>query len=151
MAVAEKLTIEDFEKLPDELAHYHELEDGQLVDVSGNLPDHIELRDYSAARMLLYVRERQLGLVMAEMEYRFGDNAYGPDISFLGPEKQQLIDRKRRVQLFVPDLAVEVVSRTIRRRRFFARRGATYTTARRRFGCSTFRPAKFTFSPVIAI
>jgi Uma2 family endonuclease len=111
MAVAEKLTIDDFEKLPPELARYHELEDGQLVDVSGNTPDHIELRDYLAALMLLYVREWRLGLVMAEMEYRFGANAHGPDISFFGPEKRQLLERDKRVQPFVPDLAVEIVSK----------------------------------------
>jgi Uma2 family endonuclease len=111
MAVAEKLTIEDFEKLPDALAYYRELDDGELVDVSGNTPEHIELRDYLAARLLLYVAERRLGLVMAEMEYQFGDNAHGPDISFFRPEKHTQLDDDRRVQLFVPDLAVEVVSR----------------------------------------
>jgi hypothetical protein len=46
MAVVEKLTIEDFEKLPPALALYHELVDGELIDVSGNTPEHIRLRDY---------------------------------------------------------------------------------------------------------
>jgi hypothetical protein len=111
MAVAEKLTIEDFEKLPHALAYYHELDDGELVDVSGNTPEHIELRDHLFALMWLYVKERKLGLVMAEMEYQFGDNAHGPDISFFGPEKKTLVARKLRVQPFVPDLAIEVVSK----------------------------------------
>jgi len=110
MAVVEKLTIEDFEKLPPALAYYHELDDGHLVDVSGNTPRHIELRDYLAAMMLFYVKEHRLGWVVAEQEYRFGDNAHGPDISFYGPAKKDLRDRDRRVQLFVPDLAVEVAS-----------------------------------------
>jgi Uma2 family endonuclease len=111
MAVVEKLTIEDFEKLPPALAYYHELDDGQLVDVSGNTPRHIALRDYLAARMLLYVHESRLGWVAAEQEYQFGDNAHGPDISFCRPEKKPLVEDDRRVQLFVPDLAVEVVSK----------------------------------------
>ena len=110
MAVAEKLTIEDFEKLPPELAYYHELEDGQLIDVSGNTLKHIEVRDYLAALMLLYVRQHQLGLVVAEQEYRFGENAHGPDISFMGPEKMARREMDRRVQPFAPDLAIEVVS-----------------------------------------
>jgi Uma2 family endonuclease len=110
MAVVEKLTIEDFEKLPPALAYYHELDDGHLVDVSGNTPEHIDLRDLLAARLLFYVQEHQLGWVAAEQEYQFGDNAHGPDISFYRPEKKELRDRKRRVQLFVPDLAIEVVS-----------------------------------------
>jgi Uma2 family endonuclease len=111
MAVVEKLTIEDFEKLPPALAYYHELDDGELVDVSGNTPVHILLRDYLTALMLLYVREQKLGLVMTEQEYQFGHNAHGPDISFIGPPKKAVLDLDRRVQLFVPDLAVEVVSK----------------------------------------
>src|SRR5277367_2912997 len=111
MAVAEKLTIEDFEKLPPELAHYHELEDGHLVDVSGNTPKHIDLRGYLAALLLFYVQEKRLGKVMSEQEYQFGGNAHGPDISFFGPEKRTLVDRDRRVQLFVPDLAIEIISK----------------------------------------
>jgi hypothetical protein len=81
MAVAEKLTIEDFEELPPALAYYHELDDGQLVDVSGNTPRHIALRDYLAARMLLYVREHRLGWVAAEQEYQFGDNPRAKSIT----------------------------------------------------------------------
>jgi Uma2 family endonuclease len=111
MAVAEKLTIEDFEKLPPALAYYHELDDGQLIDVSGNTPAHIRLRDRLAARLLFYVENQQLGLVMTELEYRFGDNAHGPDISFINSEKLTLLDDDRRVQLFVPDIAIEVVSK----------------------------------------
>src|SRR5271163_3049191 len=106
MAVAEKLTIEDFEKLPPALAYYHELDDGQLVDVSGNTPSHTRLRDYLSAKLLLYVEEQRLGLVLAEQEFQFGDNAHGPDITFVGPDKEMLIDDDRRVQLFVPDLAI---------------------------------------------
>jgi Uma2 family endonuclease len=111
MAVAEKLTIEDFEKLPPALAYDHELDDGQLIDVSGNTPAHIRLRDRLAARLLLYVEEQNLGLVMTEMEYKFGDNAHGPDISFIESDKLALLDDDRRVQLFVPDVAMEVVSK----------------------------------------
>jgi Uma2 family endonuclease len=111
MAVAGRLTIEDFEKLPLELAYYRELDDGQLVDVSGNTPSHIRLRDYLAAKLLLYVEEQRLGLVLAEQEFQFGDNAHGPDITFVGPDKATLIDDDRRVQLFVPDLAIDVVSK----------------------------------------
>jgi Uma2 family endonuclease len=111
MAVATELTIEDFEKLPHALAHNHELVDGELVDVSGNTPDHIILRDYLGMLLLSHVRTNRLGRVLLEQEYAFGANAYGPDISFFGPEKEVLLQRDRRVQPFVPDFAVEVVSR----------------------------------------
>src|SRR6266851_5730308 len=110
MAVETGLTIEDFENLPDALAHYHELVDGELIDVSGNTPEHIWLRDWLLSMLLPYVRNHKLGKVMAEQEYAFGDDAHGPDISFILPEKIPLVHRKRRVQLFVPDLAIEIVS-----------------------------------------
>jgi len=104
------LTIEDFEKLPDALARNHELVDGELVDVSGNTAEHKTLRDLLIALLLDYVKRNKLGRVIAEQEYDFAGNAHGPDVSFFGPEKVQLCNRKRRVQMFVPDLAIEIVS-----------------------------------------
>ena len=61
-----RLTIEDFETLPDALAHNHELVDGELIDV-----------------LVPHVREHKIGKVIAEQEYAFGEDAHGPDITFL--------------------------------------------------------------------
>jgi Uma2 family endonuclease len=110
MAAVAGLTIEDFEKLPDALARNHELVDGELVDVSGNTAGHNELRDLLIALLLPFAKQKKLGRVIAEQEYDFGGNAHGPDVSFISAGKQQLLDSKRRVQLFVPDLAIEIVS-----------------------------------------
>jgi Uma2 family endonuclease len=104
------LTIDDFERLPDELAHNHELVDGKLVDVSGNIGNHNALRDLLIAMLLFFVKEHKLGRVLSEQEYKFDNNAHGPDVSFFGPEKAPLYDGKLRVQRFVPDLAIEIVS-----------------------------------------
>ena len=103
------LTIDDFERLPDELALNHELVDGKLVDVSGNTPNHIALRDLLTAMLLFYVKEHKLGRVLSEQEYDFDGNAHGPDIAFSRSEKLHLFDGDLRVQRFVPDLAVEIV------------------------------------------
>jgi Uma2 family endonuclease len=110
MAAVTGLTIEDFEKLPDALARNHELVDGELVDVSGNTAEHNGLRDLFISLLLDYVKRNKLGRILGEQEFNFDGNAHGPDVSFFGPEKAQLCDRKRRVQSFVPDLAIEVVS-----------------------------------------
>jgi len=110
MAAVAGLTIEDFEKLPDALARNHELVDGELVDVSGNTAEHNGLRDLLITLLLDYVKRNKLGRIIAEQEYNFDGNAHGPDVSFFGPEKAQLCDRKCRVQTFVPDLAIEIVS-----------------------------------------
>jgi Uma2 family endonuclease len=111
MPLLTPLTIDDFERLPDALALNHELVDGELVDVSGNTPNHNALRDLLNALLLFYVKEHKLGRVLSEQEYDFGGNAHGPDIAFFGPQKMELIDPELRVQRFVPDLAVEIVSK----------------------------------------
>jgi Uma2 family endonuclease len=110
MPLVSPLTIDDFEQLPQEQAYYHELVDGELVDVSGNTPNHNGLRDLLIAMLFPYVRERKLGRVLGEQEYQFDKNAHGPDVTFLLPEKAKLVDGKKRVQRFVPDLAIEIVS-----------------------------------------
>jgi Uma2 family endonuclease len=110
MALVSGLTIEDFENLPDALALNHELVDGALVEVSGNSANHNALRDLLIALLLPYVREHRLGRVLAEQEFDFEGNAHGPDVSFFGPEKAKLCGGKLRVQRFVPDLAIEIVS-----------------------------------------
>jgi Uma2 family endonuclease len=105
-----RLTIDDFEQLPSGMAEGHELVDGELIDVSGNTPLHNIIRDLLIALLLPFVHERRLGTVIGEQEYDFNGNAHGPDISFFGLEKQPLLQLDKRVQRFVPDLAIEIVS-----------------------------------------
>jgi Uma2 family endonuclease len=110
MALVPGLTIEDFEKLPDALARNHELVDGKLVDVSGNTLSHNRLRDRLVQLLGAVVKRRNLGDIISEQEYDFDGNAHGPDVSFGSRAKLALLDPKRRVQLCVPDLAIEIVS-----------------------------------------
>jgi Uma2 family endonuclease len=110
MQLVSPLTIDDFERLPDELAVNHELVDGKLVDVSGNTLIHNRLRDYLISLLREFVRQNGLGEVVSEQEFDFGGNAHGPDVAFYGPGKVSLCEPRRRVQPFVPDLAIEIVS-----------------------------------------
>ena len=112
MATSTLLTIDDFERLPAEMAENHELVNGELVDVSGNTPEHIYIRDYFFELVAPLVRQHRLGKVCTEQEYDFLGNAHGPDVSFYGIEKVPFVQRKRRVQRFVPDLAVEIASQS---------------------------------------
>jgi Uma2 family endonuclease len=109
-ATTSLLTIEDFERLPAEMAENQELVDGELVDVSGNNPEHNWLRDYLIELLRPFVGSHGLGRVISEQEYDFEGNAHGPDVSFFSPAKALLVNRKKRVQRFVPDLAVEIAS-----------------------------------------
>jgi|SRR5579872_328267 len=110
MATTTRLTIEDFEKLPDEAVKHRELVDGELIDVSGNTGEHNELKDLIISLLRPLVRGNKLGRALTEQEYDFRGNVHGPDVSFFGLEKCELYNRKRRVQRFVPDLAAEIVS-----------------------------------------
>jgi Uma2 family endonuclease len=104
------ITIEEFERLPDALALNHELDDGELVDVSGNTPYHNRQRDRLVAKLSPHVEDAGLGMVISEQEFEFDGNAYAPDVAFITAPKVHLLDPDRRVQLFVPDLAIEIVS-----------------------------------------
>ena len=110
MQLVSPLTIDDFERLPNELAYYHELVDGELVDVSGNTISHNFLRDLLITMLLPYVNKHKLGRIVGEQEYDFDGNAHGPDVTFFSPEKAKLVNPNLRVQRFVPDLAIEIVS-----------------------------------------
>jgi Uma2 family endonuclease len=110
MASATGLTIDDFERLPQALADNHELVDGELIKVSGNTPQHNLFRDFLTSLLRKYVEQHQLGLIISEQEFDFGGNAHEPDISFIASAKCPLINLKLRVQRFVPDLAIEIVS-----------------------------------------
>ena len=125
MASATGITIEEFEKLPAALAHNHELVDGELIDVCGNTADHNSLRDYLIELLRRFVRERNLGKIIAEQEFDFGGNAHGSDVAFIGADKMNLIDGRRRVQRFVPDLAIEIVSENDKYR-FLKKKSARY-------------------------
>ncbi len=110
MATSTRLTIEDFERLPDKAVKHRELVDGELIDVSGNTPNHNGLKDFIVSLLLPFVRDHRLGRVLSEQEYDFRGNAHGPDVSFFGNDKCKLCEGNRRVQHFVPDLAIEIVS-----------------------------------------
>ncbi len=109
MAIGTGITIDEFERLPAALAHNHELVDGELVDVSGDTAGHHLLRDLLLMLLLPFVEERKLGTIICGQHFDFDGNVHGPDVSFIGAAKLHLIERKRRVQRFVPDLTIEIV------------------------------------------
>ena len=111
MPLLNPLTIDDFERLPDALALNHELVDGELVDVSGNTLNHNRLRDCFISLLRQYVKKNGLGEIVSEQEFNFEGNAHGPDVAFYAPDKISLCEPTRRVQLFIPDLAIEIVSK----------------------------------------
>jgi Uma2 family endonuclease len=110
MPIDSGITIEEFERLPDALARNHELVNGELVDVSGNTGYHNRLRDRLIRILTPLVEGPNLGMMISEQEFNFDGNAHGPDVALIGAAKVHLFDPNRRAQLFVPDLAIEIVS-----------------------------------------
>ena len=84
--------------------------DGELVPIPGNTPQHNGIRDLLIAILRPIVRDGQFGRVYAEQEYDFDGNAHAPDVSFFGTAKLSSRNLRKRVQRFVPDLAIEIVS-----------------------------------------
>ena len=131
MAATTSLTIDDFERLPADAVRHHELVDGELIDVSGNTARHNIVRDRLLSNLMAWAEAQAAGMVIAEQEYDFLGNAHGPDVSFFGPEKQTLLDLYKRVQRFVPDLAIEVASASdtydslLRKKERYRRAGTT--------------------------
>src|SRR5205807_7876972 len=86
--------------------------------VSGNTPFHNLLRDYLVTLLRIWLARRRLprlethraGVVISEQEYDFLGNAHGPDVTFFRLEKKGLLNLQKRVQRFVPDLAIEIAS-----------------------------------------
>src|SRR5579884_731497 len=105
-----RLTVEDYERLPEEEARGYELVDGELVPVSGNNPEHNYLRDFLVEILRPIVRKGRLGRVMSEVEYDFSGAVHAPDVSFVRPENVPLLNVRKRVQTVVPDLAIEIAS-----------------------------------------
>jgi Uma2 family endonuclease len=110
VAITTGITIEEFERLPDALTYYHELVNGELVDVSGNTAYHNRLRDRLVAKLISVADGPGIGIIISEQEFDFDGNVHGPDVAFIGPDKMSLLANERRVQRFVPDLAIEIVS-----------------------------------------
>jgi Uma2 family endonuclease len=104
------LTIDDYERLPAEVAEHHELVDGELVPVPGNTPEHSDLRFETRRTLQDFVLAHHLGRVTDEQEFDFQGNTHAPDVSFFGNDKVPLVERRKRVQRFVPDLAIEIES-----------------------------------------
>ncbi len=110
MTLGDGLTIQDYERLPQAIARNHELVDGKLVEAPGRTLQHNLVRDYLIELLHPYVRERLLGIVVGSQGFDFDGNAYAPDLSFIKESKRPLLNKRLRVQRFVPDLAIEIVS-----------------------------------------
>jgi Uma2 family endonuclease len=110
MATKTLLTIEQFDQLPVTEGVLYELNEGELVTMTGPMPRHNFVRDRVARLMGNFVEARKLGTVFLETGYQLTPETVRiPDVSFIPADRMRGIDLDRRIQ-GAPALAVEVVS-----------------------------------------
>ena len=105
------MTVEQFEQLPREEAARFELDEGELVTMSGATYAHNDVRDRTVEMLRPFVREHGLGKVIAEQEFRLSPTTdRRPEVTFISNEKLALIRPEKRIQHLVPDLVIEIAS-----------------------------------------
>jgi Uma2 family endonuclease len=109
MATKTLLTLEQFERLPDD-GMRHELDEGELISMPPPLTIHGIIQSRIARILGNFVESQSLGVVTVETGFRLGrDTVRAPDISFIRAERMANLDLERRFE-GAPDLAVEVIS-----------------------------------------
>lgn len=105
------MTAEQFDALPEEEIRKWELLDGELIEVSSATPEHNLILMELASLLHVYVRKRNLGIVLPETDLAVGrDTRLRPDLGFFSAETWRNVDVKRIPVVETPDIAVEIVS-----------------------------------------
>jgi Uma2 family endonuclease len=109
MASKTLLTLEQFERLPDD-GMRHELDEGDLISMPPPLGRHGKISVKISFLLTGFVDPRSLGDVFVESGFRLNhDTVRSPDVSFIRAERVRTMDPDRRFE-GGPDLAVEVIS-----------------------------------------
>ena len=109
MASKTLLTLEQFERLPDD-GMRHELDEGELISMPPPLGEHGIIQNGTAYLLTDLVKPRSLGIVFTETGFRLTPGTVrAPDVSFIRAERVPTLDPKRRFE-FAPDLAIEIIS-----------------------------------------
>ncbi|HLJ89110.1 MAG TPA: Uma2 family endonuclease [Candidatus Angelobacter sp.] len=111
MSTSNRLTFDEFEKLPDREGVYYELDEGHLLMEPSPSFLHNRIRDRLARRLNDFVEAHHLGEITVEMDFRLGpDTVRNPGVAFVTSEHLRKIDVDRSPVEGAPALAVEVIS-----------------------------------------
>jgi len=109
MAAKTLLTLEQFERLPDDGLR-HELDEGELVSMPPTFTLHGKVLIVTSSLLFNFVRPRSLGLVVSDVGFQLSaDTLRAPDIAFIKADRVPSLDLERRFQ-GAPDLAIEIIS-----------------------------------------
>jgi len=105
------MTVEQFERLPEQAGVRYELDHGELIEVSWPNFEHNDIRDAILAELRIFVRKQRLGKAVAEQEFRIAQGTVRRrDVAFLRSEIAARIDKSKSILDCVPDLVIEIVS-----------------------------------------
>src|SRR5215472_14499277 len=106
-----RLTYDEFLKLPEREGTHYELDEGELVLEHPPTFLHNRIRGRIATKLSALVEAQRLGEVIVEMDFRLGpDTVRNPDVAFVTAQHLETIDVNRSPVEGAPALAVEVVS-----------------------------------------
>lgn len=110
-ASARRLTLEDYNALPDEPDCDYEVIDGVLYVTPRARPGHQAIQTALVFELVGYVRPAKLGQVIPDADLIIdGRNTYiSPDIMYFSAEKWAQIDPREQIRI-APDLVVEILS-----------------------------------------
>ena len=113
MSTTTRLTLADFERLPEKEGTRYELDEGTLLMEPSPALRHNLIRQRIAEQLTQFVRAHQLGVVVEEMDFRLGtDTVRNPDVAFISAEHLRNIDPDQSPAEGAPALAIEVISPT---------------------------------------
>ena len=113
MASKTLITCEDYVTLEEPQGMKYELSEGDLIVTPSASFFHNDIRDYLNARLRGFTESRRLGSVTGETDIKLvGETVRRPDVAFFRTGRLRGIDLDRVPLAVVPDLVIEIVSRT---------------------------------------
>ena len=113
MSTTTRLTLADYERLPEKEGTRYELDEGTLLMEPSPALRHNLIRQRIAEQLTQFVRAHQLGVVVEEMDFRLGtDTVRNPDVAFIAADHLRNIDPDHSPVEGAPALAIEVISPT---------------------------------------
>lgn len=109
MATKTLLTVEQFERLPDD-GMRHELDEGELISMPPTFGLHGKVLTETVYMLRSFVGPHSLGLVVTDTGFRLSaDTLRAPDVAFVKAERARALDLESRFES-APDLAIEIIS-----------------------------------------
>ena len=113
MSTTTLMSVEQFAQLPDDERGKYELVEAELTPVSSPTPRQNIIRDHIFLLIQPILRKRKLGGCIIETDFRVGERTVRrPDLAYLTEKKWKTLARSKIPVSTMPDLVVEVLSRS---------------------------------------